>query len=124
MKRLATYLKTHNGIWISLLCVGLVIASFAMFLGTGVYALTTGTKATGNYISDRLMALGFICIAVILNFCIAWILGLQLSTWKFFLRFAMDAFATVFGAFLVFVMRPLAPFFGTSFSVTAKGRRH
>jgi len=81
-----------------------VIASVATFTAGGVYTLTTGPKAIGNYMADRVTALCFLAAAVVLNVGLAWVLGIGRSTSGFFSRLATSAAITVCGTIPVFII--------------------
>ncbi len=102
MNRLGSYLDAHKGVRIAVLWAGFLIASVGTCLGVGVYALTTGPKAIGNYISDRVIAVCFLGVAMILNVGLAWVLSRKHQTGGFFPSLAVSALVTVCGAIMVF----------------------
>jgi hypothetical protein len=87
VNRLRSYLDTHKG-----------------FTGVGVYALTTGPKAIGNYMADRVMAVCFLAAAAILNIGLAWVIGLKRPTSGFFQRLVGSVAITVCGTIPVFII--------------------
>lgn len=87
---------------IAALIVGFFIGSFALCLGIGVYLLTLGPKAIGDYIRDRFMAWGLIILAAALDLGTASILT---HRWGgFMLRFLLSVLVTVAGAILLFAL--------------------
>ena len=60
MVHIGNYLRAHNRLRLAILAVTFLVASIALFLGVGVYALTTGPKAVGDYMQGRLAAAGWI----------------------------------------------------------------
>jgi hypothetical protein len=98
---LGSYLDAHRGARFAVTWAGFVFASVATFTGVGVYALTTGPKATGNYVADRVMAVCLLGVALILNLGLAWVLGLGRRLGGFFPRLGFSALLTVGGAILV-----------------------
>jgi hypothetical protein len=102
--RIRGYLDARNGVRIAVLCAGFIIASVGAYLGVGVYALTTGPKATGNYMADRIMAVCFLGAIITLNFGLAWVLGIRRPTSGFFPRLVASASITVCGTIPVFVI--------------------
>ena len=104
MKRLASFLNVHDAVRVVVLCLDLALASLAACLGVGVYALTTGAKAIGNYMSDRVMAACFLVIALVLDLAFAWLLGIRNPRSRFIQRVLLAAVATFFGAIVVLVI--------------------
>ena len=102
MKRFASYLNAHNTVRTAVLWLDIALASVTACVGVGVYALTTGAKAIGNYMSDRIMAVCLLATALVLDLAFAWLLGLQRPSMRFVQRLFVSAVATVFGAIVVF----------------------
>jgi hypothetical protein len=82
------------------LCIGFTVASVALYIGAGVYALTLGPKAIGNYVGDRFLAGGLIALAVVVNIGTAWVLAQRCG--GFLSRLVLGLLATVGGSILVF----------------------
>jgi hypothetical protein len=102
VNRLGSFLDAHKGVRVAVLWAGFVIASVGTCLGVGVYALTTGPKAIGNYVTARARAVSFLSVALILNIGLAWVLGLRRRMGGFFPRLVLSALLTVGGAIMAF----------------------
>jgi hypothetical protein len=96
----ANYLQAHNRVRATALAVSFVIASVALSTGIGVYALTLGPKAVGDYIRDRFMAGGLIAVAMLLDLGTASVLAQRGG--RFFSRLLISVLVTVGGAIMVF----------------------
>ena len=92
--------STHNRVRTIALAVGFAIASVALCIGTGVYALTLGPKAIGDYLRARFMAGGLIVLAMLIDLGVASILAQRGG--GFMLRLLFSVLLTGGGAILVF----------------------
>ena len=101
MKPLESYLASHRGVRVGALGVGYLVASTATCVGVGVYALTTGVKAIGDYVQDRVIALCLLAVALAITVALAWALGIG-RTRAFWPRLVMSAVTSLFGAIFVF----------------------
>ena len=52
VNRLAIYLQAHNRVRVATLSLGLIVAAAALYIGTGVFALTLGGEQNGEPFSD------------------------------------------------------------------------
>ena len=100
VNRFANYLQTHNRFRLVTLCIGFTVASVALYIGAGVYVLTLGPKAIGDYMGDRFLAGALIALAVLVNIGTAWVLSQRGR--GFVSRLAVSVLATVGGSVLVF----------------------
>jgi len=89
VKRFASYFQTHNRLRLITLCIG-----------AGVYALTLGPKAIGDYMGDRFLAGALIALAVLANIGTASVLAQRSGSFVSCLVFSL--LATVGGSILVF----------------------
>lgn len=76
------------------------MAAVALYIGIGVYALTLGPKAVGDYMRDRLMAGSLIALAVLVNIGVASVLTKPGGS--FVSRLTLSLLATVGGSILMF----------------------
>jgi len=100
VNRLAIYLQAHNRVRVATLSLGLIVAAAALYIGTGVFALTLGPKAVGDYMRDRFMAGCLIALAVLVNIGIASVLTKRGGS--FLARLILSLLATVGGSILMF----------------------
>ncbi len=100
MKGFTNYLQAHKRARTITLAASFVIASVALCTGIGVYALTLGPKAIGDYVQDRFMAGGLIALAMLIDLGIASVLAQRGG--GFVLRLVFSVLVTVGGAILVF----------------------
>lgn len=98
MVYMGSYLQAHNRLRLAVLVVSFTVASFALYLGVAVYALTTGPKAVGDYMLARLAAAGWMAVATLANCGAASILA---SRGSFLRRFLFSVAATLGGSVLV-----------------------
>ena len=98
MVHIGNYLRAHNRLRLAILAVTFLVASIALFLGVGVYALTTGPKAVGDYMQGRLAAAGWMAVATLANCGAASIVA---SRGSFLRRFLFSVAATLGGSVLV-----------------------
>ncbi len=101
MVHLASYLQLHNRIRLAVLFVSFLIASFALYFGVGIYVLTTGPKAVGNYMQARSNAVGLMALAVLTTVGAASILAYD---GNFLRRFLLSIVVTTGGSVLVFAL--------------------
>ena len=113
--RVRDYLDARNAVRTAALWTGFIIASVGAYLGVGIYALTTGPKATGNYMADRIVAVCLPAAVLVLNFGLAWVLGIRRRTSGFFSRLVASAAITVCGAIPVFIIVVALAIFWHSF---------
>ncbi|MEO8663135.1 MAG: hypothetical protein ABI693_32055 [Bryobacteraceae bacterium] len=99
MVHIGSYVQGHNRIRLAVLVVSFLIASFALYLGVAVYALTTGPKAVGDYIQARFAAAGWMALAMLANVGAASILA---NRGSFLRRFLLSIVVTIGGSILVF----------------------
>ena len=99
VNRLANYLQSHSRLRLMTLCIGFTVASVALYIGVGVYALTLGPKAIGDYMGDRFLAGSLIALAVLVNAGTAWVLAQRSG--GFLSRLVLSLVATVGGSILV-----------------------
>ena len=97
--RLAIYLQTHNRLRLMMLCIAFTVASVALYIGAGVYALTLGPRAIGDYVGDRFLAGGLIARPTPVNIGTAWVLAQRSG--GFLSRLVLSRRATVGGSILV-----------------------
>jgi hypothetical protein len=90
----------HNRFRIIALSIAFVVASVSLYIGIGVYALTLGPKAVGDYMRDRLMAGCLIALAMLVNVGTAWVLAQRGG--GFLSRLTLSLLATVAGSILMF----------------------
>jgi hypothetical protein len=100
VNRFANYLQSHHRLRLIALSAGFAVASVALYTGAGVYVLTLGPKAVGDYIRDRFLAVGLIALALLVNTGTAWVLAQRGG--GFASRLALSLLATVGGSILVF----------------------
>jgi hypothetical protein len=100
MKRFAHYLQVHNRVRVTSLGIGFFIASVSLYIGIGVYFLTFGPKAVGDYVHDRILAGCLISIAMLVDVGTAWVFSR--SGGGFLSRLLLSVLLTVGGAILVF----------------------
>ena len=99
MVQIGGYLRAHNRIRRAVLVVSFLVASFALFLGVGTYALTTGPKAVGDYMQARFAAAGWMALAMSANVGAASILA---NRGSFLRQFLLSIVVTIGGSVLVF----------------------
>jgi hypothetical protein len=100
VNRIANYLQSHNRLRLIALCIGFTVASVSLYIGVGVYALTLGPKAIGNYVGDRFLAGGLMALAGLVSIGTAWVLAQRGG--GFVSRLVLSLLATVGGSILVF----------------------
>lgn len=85
-----------------MLVVSFVIASVALCTGVGVYTLTLGPKAIGDYLQDRFIAGGLIAFAMFIDLGMAFVLAQRGGS--LLLRLLLNVLVTGGGAILVFAL--------------------
>ena len=98
MVHIGSYLRAHKRLRLAVLVVSFLVASFALYLGVGIYALTTGPKAVGDYIQARFAAAGWMALAMVANVGAASILA---NRGSFLKRFLLSIVVTIGGSVLV-----------------------
>ena len=98
---------------IVVLCIGLPVASVALYLGTMIISMSTGWLAIGNYVRDRFIGAGCLILAILLNMLMVRMLGLTNRGMPFWLRCGLSFGATLSGATLIYavIWRGLWPLF-------------